>query len=151
MLRGLDVEAAIVASMPEGQARGMMFSDAAIAASHQAERLGVGPYPLGFLAGCVRSLGLRGALELPEPLIGAEPTALVRRWMSAAEGAECDIERDRLFAWWLERVALLIAVRRQVDAAGSSTGDAVDPVDKPDTSPAEHRTAAHGQPTPDAV
>ncbi|MQY19512.1 hypothetical protein [Nocardia macrotermitis] len=121
MLRGLDVEAAIVVGMPEGEARRAMFSDAALAASHLAEALGAGPYPLEFLAGCVRSMGLPGALELPEPLIGAERTELVRRWMSAAvQGAGgTDIARDELFARWLERVAVLIALRRQVASRGA--------------------------------
>lgn len=121
LLHGLDIEAAIVAGMPESGEREGMFTDAVIAASHEAERLEVGPYPLGFLAGCVRSLGLRGALELPEPLIGAESTALVRRWMSAADRAsEAHVERDELFARWLERVAIMIAVRAQVRLRATS-------------------------------
>jgi hypothetical protein len=83
--------------------------------------LGVGPYPVSFLAGCVRTLGLEGALELPEPLIGHEPTALVRRWLSAAAGPNRDIARDDLFARWLEMVAALLHSRRQhhrTNAAG---------------------------------
>lgn len=86
-LRGLDVDAAITIGMAlPGTARAAMFAEAAIAASWQLQDLGVGPYPVSFLAGCVRSMGLEGALELPEPLIGHEPTALVRKWLEATTG-----------------------------------------------------------------
>ncbi|MEU0503566.1 hypothetical protein [Nocardia sp. NPDC005998] len=114
-LRGLDVPAALVAGMPEpGPARRILFAEAAIAASLAVQDLGVGPHPVRFLAGCVRSLGLDGALQLPEPLIGDQPTRLVREWMSAAHtGPDPDIARDDLFARWLEAVALLIEVRQQ--------------------------------------
>lgn len=107
------VDAIEIAS--ESAARGTMFAEAAIAASRRAEELGVGPYPLAFLAGCVRTMGLGAVYALPEPLIGEQPTVLVRGWMVAAgaKGA-VDTARDEMFARWLERVAMLIAVRRQV-------------------------------------
>lgn len=114
-LRGLDVDAAITMGMAlPATARAAMFAEIAIAASRQLQDLGVGPHPVSFLAGCVRSLGLEGALELPEPLIGHEPTALVRRWMSAAAGLSRNIARDDLFARWLEMVAALLHSRRQL-------------------------------------
>ncbi|WP_063712925.1 hypothetical protein [Nocardia jiangxiensis] len=154
MVRGLDIEAAIVAGMPEGDARRTMFSDAAIAASHLAEALGVGPYPVEFLADCVRSMGLGGALELPEPLIGPEPTALVRRWMSAAAGTSSSIERDELFARWLERVAMLIAVRRQVAPPGP-VNDTPDEIGRPVSDDEIHEAVRSGRNTisvrPDAI
>jgi len=125
-LRGLDVDAAITMGMVlPGSARAAMFAEVAIVVSWQVQDLGVGPYPIRFLAGCVRSLGLQGALELPEPLIGHEPTALVRGWLSAAAGPNRDIVRDDLFARWLEMVAALLHSRRQLhrtNAAGDDRG-----------------------------
>ena len=114
-LRGLDVDAAVTMGMSlPGTARAAMCADAAIAASWEMQELGVGPYPISFLAGCVRSMGLEGALDLPEPLIGHEPTALVRRWLSAAAAPGRNIARDDLFARWLEMVAALLHSRRQL-------------------------------------
>ena len=112
-LRDLDVESAITRgrSWP-GAARGALFREVAIAASWQAEELGVGPYPLSFLARYVRAAGVRGALELPEPLIGTEPAELVRNWMSAAVAADTTPADDDLFAQWLDAVAMFLAVRR---------------------------------------
>jgi hypothetical protein len=120
-LRDLDVEAAIARGLVlDGPARKAMFTEAAIAASWHAQDLGVGPYPLAFLARCIRSMGIPAALELPEPLIGAQPTALARDWMAAAAGTGPDLARDELFARWLETIAALIATRRNV--AGTETG-----------------------------
>ncbi|MGO4649260.1 hypothetical protein AB4305_30620 [Nocardia sp. 2YAB30] len=117
-LRGIDVEAAIAAGMVEpDEARTALFGAAAVAAALHAEELEVGPYPLEFLAGCVRALGLDGALELREPLIGEQPTELVRGWMSAARPPRSpDALRDQLFARWLDAVAVVLAARRHVRA-----------------------------------
>lgn len=112
-LRGLDVEAAIARGLAmDGPARAALFTEAAIAASWHAQDLGVGPYPLAFLARCVRSMGISAALELPEPLIGEQPTRLARDWMAAAAGTGPSLAHDELFARWLEMVAALIATRR---------------------------------------
>lgn len=121
-LRGYDIAAAIAeGTTAAGQARTTLFTAAAIAASLCAEERGVGPYPLAFLAGCVRSLGLDGALALPEPLIGEQPTELVRSWMSAARPEHgADVARDDLFAQWLDVVALVLAARRSVRSTGST-------------------------------
>lgn len=113
-LRGLEVESAITRGMSwAGTARSVLFREVAIAASRQAEDLGVGPYPLSFLARYVRSAGVRGALELPEPLIGAERAELVRGWMSAAVAADTTFVDDDLFAQWLDAVAMFLDVRRR--------------------------------------
>lgn len=96
-----------------GNARRTMFSEAAIAASWQVERLGIGPYPLRFLARHVRAAGCAGALNLPEPLIGAEATQLVRVWLTAASAADEGLAGDDQFAQWLDMVAALIAIRRK--------------------------------------
>ncbi|WP_406279916.1 hypothetical protein OH799_12960 [Nocardia sp. NBC_00881] len=117
-LRGIDVQAAIAAGMAEpDEARPALFGAAAVAAALHAEELEVGPYPLEFLAGCVRALGLDGALELREPLIGEQPTELVRGWMSAARPPHSpDALRDQLFARWLDAVAVVLAARRHIRA-----------------------------------
>ena len=112
-LRELDVEAAITRGFSwTGTARSVLFREVAIAASLQAEKLDAGPYPLSFLARYVRAAGVRGALELPEPLIGAERAELVRGWMSAAVAADTSPADDDLFAQWLDAVAMFLAVRR---------------------------------------
>lgn len=113
-LLDLDVEAAIPRGLlGDGASRKMLLSDAAIAGSWQAQRLGVGPRPVAFLARCVRTMGIEQALELPEPLIGAARARLARDWLTAALRAGCDgPEVDDLLAQWLERVALFLAFRR---------------------------------------
>jgi hypothetical protein len=139
-LAGLDVVAAIGRGIPaDGQARQVMFTDAAIAAAIEAEELGVGPYPVAILARVVRAGGVAEALRLPEPLIGAEPTALARRWLEAAladnteaalaagDKAEAAVaagdKADLVFSRWLEMVATLVAVRQSArPAAGTANG-----------------------------
>ena len=117
-LLDLDVEAAITRGMSwTGAARGALFREVAIAASWQAQDLDVDPYPLSFLARYVRAAGVRGALELPEPLIGAERAELVRSWLSAAITAEPTPADDDLFAQWLDTVALFLAARRSTSGA----------------------------------
>lgn len=121
-LRGFDVEAAIAAGTVEpGEARSALFSAATVAAL-RADEVEIAPYPLEFLAGCVRALGLDGALELREPLIGEQPTELVRRWMSAARPPHSpDAVRDQLFAKWLEAVAVVLAARRHARSSTAET------------------------------
>ena len=141
-LAGLDVVAAIGRGIPaDGQARQIMFTDAAIAAAIEAEELGIGPYPVAVLARVVRAGGVAEALRLPEPLIGAEPTALARRWLeaavaaadntkaalAAADKAEAAVaagdKADLVFSRWLEMVATLVAVRQSArPAAGTANG-----------------------------
>jgi hypothetical protein len=129
-LAGLDVVAAIGRGIPaDGQARQVMFTDAAIAAAIEAEELGVGPYPVAILARVVRAGGVAEALRLPEPLIGAEPTALARRWLEAAlaDNTEAALaagdKADLVFSRWLEMVATLVAVRQSArPAAGTANG-----------------------------
>lgn len=130
-LAGLDVPAAIARGIEtEGRARQAMFSDAAIAAAIEAERLGVGPYPVAILGRVVRAGGVAEALRLPEPLIGAEPTALARSWLEAAVAVEDKAAGDKadlVFSRWLEMVATLLAVRLSARSAGSAAGTAESP------------------------
>jgi hypothetical protein len=120
-LAGLDVAGAIGRGIAAaGPARQTMFTDAAIAASIAAGALGVGPYPVAILARVVRAGGVVAALRLPEPLIGAEPTALARCWLEAALAAGGTTEADLVFSRWLEMVATLLAVRRSARSAAAA-------------------------------
>jgi hypothetical protein len=120
-LAGLDVAGAIGRGIAAaGQARQIMFTDAAIAAAIAAGALGVGPYPVAILARVVRAGGVVAALRLPEPLIGAEPTALARCWLEAALAAGGRTEADLVFSRWLEMVATLLAVRRSARSAAAA-------------------------------
>jgi hypothetical protein len=115
LMSGYDVEAAITRGLLiDGVPRHVFFSEAAIAASYQAEALLIGPYPLGFLAQYVRAGGFTAALDLPEPVIGQEAGELVRGWVRAAAATGAGVQREVLFARWLASVALLITMRRQV-------------------------------------
>lgn len=118
-LAGFDVAAAISRGIgTPGESRRVMFTDAAIAAALEAEALGIGPYPVAILARMVRASGVAGALRLPEPLIGAEPTALARCWLETALAAAGGTEADLIFSRWLEMVATLLAMRRSARSAG---------------------------------
>jgi hypothetical protein len=122
-LAGLDVAAAIGRGIAaDVAARRAMFTDAAIAAAIEAEELGIGPYPVAILGRVVRAGGVAEALRLPEPLIGAEPTALARRWLEAADAAGGTTETDLVFSRWLEMVATLLAVRRAARPATAGAG-----------------------------
>ncbi|MFH8384186.1 hypothetical protein ACH4E7_25110 [Kitasatospora sp. NPDC018058] len=120
LMTGYDVKAALTHGLLiGGSPRRVLFGEAAIAASYQAEALHIGPYPLGFLARYVRAGGFTAALDLPEPVIGREASELVRRWLRAAAASGVDVEREVLFARWLASVALLITMRRRVREAGN--------------------------------
>lgn len=114
-LRGFDVPAAITRGMLlDGVPRRVLFGDAAIAAALEAEGRAVGPYPVRFLAGYVRSAGVDEALALPQPLIRPEQAGLARDWLAAARAAGATPALDDLFARWLEMVAALLTARRTV-------------------------------------
>lgn len=121
-LRTLDVASAVAGAMSNtSDDRGIALADAAVAAAVQLGDVGVGPNPAAFLAGCVRAMGLSDARRLPEPLVGTEPTAMVRSWMAAAcPDAEPDVARDEAFARWLEMVAAVLRSRRTL-GRGAST------------------------------
>jgi hypothetical protein len=85
------------------------FRDGVIAAAVQADRLGVQPRALCFLAEIVRRGGTRYAARLPEPLATGEQSALAREWLDAAVAAATDSAR---FARWLDAVAAVLAARR---------------------------------------
>ncbi|MGF1431299.1 hypothetical protein [Kitasatospora sp. LaBMicrA B282] len=118
-LAGLDVATAITRGLLlDGDPRRALFTEAAIAACHEAEQAGLGAYPLGFLARHVRAGGFTAALDLHEPAPGRAADALVRGWIRAAAASGPDVGRELLFARWLAQVAALLTLRRQAgDAA----------------------------------
>jgi hypothetical protein len=118
-VQDLDVSTALARGLRfDGGPRQALFTEGAIAAALALRELGLGGFPVAFLARIVRTGGLPAALGLPEPLIGPEPTGLARDWMYAAAASAQDLsplarlERERLFAAWLDAVAAL------VDSAG---------------------------------
>ncbi|HEX4226117.1 MAG TPA: hypothetical protein VHZ97_27380 [Pseudonocardiaceae bacterium] len=111
-LAELNINAVIAAGLSDDEsARRTLFTEGAIAAALCLEPHGTGPYPVRFLARYVRAAGRAAALELPEPLVGAEPGALARQWLTAASTVDTGLTADRAFAQWLDMVAALIAIR----------------------------------------
>lgn len=111
-LAEVSISAVISAGMSgDESARRTMFTVGAIAAALRLEPHGIGPYPVRFLARYVRAAGRAAALELPQPLVGTEPAALARQWLSAASTVDAGLPGDRTFAQWLDMVAALIAIR----------------------------------------
>jgi hypothetical protein len=112
-LADLDVPAllrdGLTAAGPGG---GELFGDGRIAAAIAADRLGVRPRSLTFLAEVVRRGGIAYAAGLPEPLPSAERTALARDWLEAAIVATADPRADEEFARWLDAVAVILGVRQ---------------------------------------
>ncbi len=100
-------------------ARAELFGDGAVAAAIAADRLGVLPRSLTFLAEIVRRGGIGYAATLPEPLPGAERTALARSWLAAVAESTAGVATaaveptaDDEFARWLEAVAVILGVRQ---------------------------------------
>ena len=81
------------------------MAEALVPAALQADRLGVQPRSLTFLAEIVRRGGIAYAAELAEPMPKPVQTALVRPWLLASK------DGIRL-ARWLDGVAVLITARR---------------------------------------
>ncbi|MFD8706412.1 hypothetical protein ACFV1W_28040 [Kitasatospora sp. NPDC059648] len=120
LMTGYEVEAAITRGLLiDGVPRRVLFSEAVIAASYQAEALSIGPYPLSLLARYLRAGGFTAALDLPEPVIGPDAAELVRGWLRAAAATGANLQREVLFARWLASVALLITMRRRVREEGN--------------------------------
>jgi hypothetical protein len=107
-LAELDVPALLRDGLAGGAgASGELFGDGAIAAAIAADRLGVRPRSLTFLAEVVRRGGVGYAGALPEPLPGADRTALARSWLAAA-----DAEHGDELARWLDGVAVILGLRQ---------------------------------------
>jgi hypothetical protein len=110
-LADLDVAALLSAGLTtSGAARSALFGDGTIAAAVAADRLGVQPRSLTFLAEVVRRGGVGYAAGLPEPLPGAERAELARTWLTAAAGAGPGAGGE--FARWLDGVAVILGLRQ---------------------------------------
>jgi hypothetical protein len=81
------------------------FADALVPAALQADRLGVLPRSITFLAEIVRRGGAAYAAGLPEPLPAPEQAALVRPWLLTSS-------TDERLARWLDGVAAVLETRR---------------------------------------
>jgi hypothetical protein len=89
-------------------ARRSLFAEGAVGAAIRADRAGVQPRSLSYLAEVVRRGGLAFAAGLSEPLPTPEQAELARDWLAAAAGTG----QDDLFARWLDGVAAIVAARR---------------------------------------
>ncbi|MFE5581199.1 hypothetical protein [Kitasatospora sp. NPDC056531] len=114
-LRQLDVPAMLRYGLAfAGPHRTALFREGAIAAALAADGLGVFPRSLAFLAEVVRAGGARYAADLAEPLPGEEPTRLAREWLSSAATTVTTTDGDQLLARWLDAVAEILGMRRDV-------------------------------------
>jgi len=120
-LAELDVPALLRAGLAGGAGSaggggpaGELFGDGAVAAAITADRLGVQPRSLTFLAEVVRRGGIGYASALPEPLPGAHRTALARSWLAAVDALapERKAELGDEFARWLDAVAVILGLRQ---------------------------------------
>jgi hypothetical protein len=105
-LAELDVVALLRAGL-DGEARGELFGNGAVAGAIQLDRAGVLPRSVSFLAEVVRSGGTGYAAALSEPLPTEEQTALIRPWLDAAAGTD----DDETFARWLQSVSAILDLR----------------------------------------
>jgi hypothetical protein len=101
------------------------FTEALVPAALQADRLGVIPRSLTFLAEIVRRGGVAYAAQLAEPLPTPEQTELVRPWLEQLgaggvpraggvpqAGRLPQAGGDERLARWLDGVATIIEARR---------------------------------------
>jgi hypothetical protein len=91
-----------------------VFSDGAIAAAIAADRLGVQPRSITFLAEIVRRGGIEFATGLPEPLPTPQAAELARSWIEAAAHVPWadGFEGGNTLARWLDAVATVLSARR---------------------------------------
>jgi hypothetical protein len=116
----LDVPALLRAGLAyAGPSRARLFGDGVVAAAIAADRVGVHPRSLAFLAEVVRRGGIRYAAGLPEPLPGPARAALARDWLAAAgtvptgPGPAVAAAADDTFAGWLDAVSTLVDLRQR--------------------------------------
>jgi hypothetical protein len=103
----VDVAAAITEALRSPDTVRQLVTVGAVPAAIQADRAGVLPRSLSYLAEIVRRGGAGFAVQLPAPLPTAEQTALVRPWLARAAAADA----DEAFARWLDAVAAIIDAR----------------------------------------
>src|SRR4051812_37386664 len=83
-----------------GPAGAAIDGDATVAAAIAADRLGVYPRSLTFLAEVVRRGSRAYAVDLTDPLPTPEQVELARPWLSAAAQAPASFDLDEVFARW---------------------------------------------------
>ena len=93
-----------------GPASRALFGDGAIAAAIAADRLGVRPRSLTFLAEIVRCGGVAYAAGIEAALPTPAQAALAHSWLDAARDLP---EVDEACAHWLEAVATILDARRR--------------------------------------
>jgi len=110
-LAGLDVPQLLRSGLPSDP---RLYADGAIAAALAADRLGVEPRSITYLAEIVRRGGIEFASTLPDPLPTPEQTELAKSWIdAAAEVRWADgFEGGEALARWLDAVAVVLSARR---------------------------------------
>jgi hypothetical protein len=108
-LLALDLGDLLLAGLPQAASATDLFGDGAVAAAIRADRLGVQPRSLTFLAEIVRRGGVEYAAALPEPLPTAEQSGLAREWLLPATRVDGS---GRAFARWLDAVATVLSLRQ---------------------------------------
>ncbi|NUR70532.1 MAG: hypothetical protein HOU81_06910 [Hamadaea sp.] len=110
-LSSLDVPALLRSGLPQDP---KLYAEGAIAAALAADRLGVLPRSITYLAEIVRRGGLDYARTLPEPLPEPEQAELAKSWLAAAADVRWAdaFEGGDATAKWLDAVAVILSARR---------------------------------------
>ncbi|MEV6964775.1 hypothetical protein AB0M47_06620 [Hamadaea sp. NPDC051192] len=110
-LLGLDVPALLRSGLPRDP---KLYAEGAIAAALAADRLGVLPRSITYLAEIVRRGGIAYALTLAEPLPEPEQAELITSWLTAAAEVRWadGFEGGDAMARWLDAVAVVLSARR---------------------------------------
>lgn len=106
-LAATDVPAAIAEALRSTDPARQLMTGCAVPAAIQADRAGVLPRSLSYLAEIVRRGGAGYAVQLAEPLPTAEQSAVVRPWLARAAATDA----DEAFARWLQAVAAIVDAR----------------------------------------
>jgi hypothetical protein len=106
-MASVDVPAAITEALGSPDPARRLVTHGVVPAAIQADRAGVLPRSLSYLAEIVRRGGAGYAVQLPAPLPTPEQSALVRPWLARASAADA----DDAFARWLDAVAAIIDAR----------------------------------------
>jgi hypothetical protein len=107
-LVAVDVVTLLREGLRSPEAARHIVAGCAVPAAIQAERAGVRPRSLSYLAELMRRGGARLVARLPEPLPTAEQSAIVQPWLAVAAA---ETEADEPFARWLDAVAAIIDAR----------------------------------------
>jgi len=106
-MAAVDVSAVIAEALRSTDPARHLVTGCAVPAAIQADRVGVLPRSLSYLAEIVRRGGAGHAVQLAEPLPTPEQSALVRPWLALAAATDA----DEAFARWLQAVAAIVDAR----------------------------------------